>query len=266
MRGHMRQKRLPVIVVICLMALLTGCETSRGLIKNLIPLEGSPHTFRNINYTATDELAVQLQKSLPGQIPMTAKALKQVPLAGSELPAGSPLPGLIMQQVSGRLVQHGYKVTTAYPAAAPAPVNPQNKDFTQVTLTGDYLMTNGDIVVHLEVVEEKTGRMLAAHDYTLPVTEEVRGYMGPNAVIPAEPSVTQPNNKVFGAGDPAPGNSAAMPLGASPSDGMMPAVPVAEPVNVVPLSKPVLSTPTAGTISSASTGNDAPLPQRKPAR
>lgn len=235
-------------LVTALSTVLSACETSRGLIKNLLPLEGSPHTFRNVNYTATDEMAQQLQRSLPGQIPMTARPLKAVPLAGSQLPEGSPLPNLIMQQVSGRLVQHGYKVTTAYPASAPEPVNPRNKDFAQVTLGGDYLMTGGDLVVHLEVQEEKSGRLLAAHDYTVPITEEVRGYMVAGAAIPAEPTMASVATGSYG------GN--AQQVNIAPLSGMQ-AVPVSEVSAPTLLDKPA-------TVSGTTDGT--PLPMRKPAR
>jgi hypothetical protein len=176
---------IPVVVMLVSLLALSACETSNTLIKRLMPIEGDPNTFRNLTYTAGDEVARQLQKVMPGQVPMTAGHLKAVPMAGATLPPNSPLPGMVMQLVSSRLVQHGYKVTTAYPAAVPAPVNPQNKDFTQVTLGGDYLMTGGDILVHLEVVEEKTGRMLAAHDFTLPGNAEITGLMAPGATLPA---------------------------------------------------------------------------------
>ena len=213
-------RHIQPFLLLSLLVILTACATSESLIKNLMPLDGNPHSFRNINYTASDELAGQLQDILPGQVPMTEHGLTPIPMAGNELPPGSPFPQLVMDQVTARLQQHGYRVAKGVPSAGK-----KAKDSKQVTLVGDYLKSGNDIVIHLEVVEEKNGRLLAAHDYTVPVTPEVAAILVPGGVLPepvmhaegmVAPDPTSANAAAAGAYF-AGQDSAAIP--AAPSDG-----------------------------------------------
>ena len=157
-------------------------------------------TMLEIDYDAADVLAHQARGVLPAGTPVHIDVLTNAyaPIATSDDPDAkpsrettitrTPLPDesdpeivaqpempvttasemspfgkVVLQQVGGRWVDLGFNVVGGFG-------RPHRG---QAVLTGQYARTGGHVLVNLRLVDAGSGRILAAYDYSVPVTGAV---------------------------------------------------------------------------------------------
>ncbi len=184
-------KRGVMVASLLVLVSMTGCISTSGfmggrLVKNLVPIEGDPTTLRNITYTATDELAEQMQDSgVNAFTPISVTGLKAISMTGTPAASITTYGPAVQQHVTNRLMQHGFRLggMTVPPKSRSAA-----KAGSPVTLGGDYILSGQEVLMHLEAVEDKSGKILASHDYTVPMTPEVQAVMA-GRDVPAVPAL-----------------------------------------------------------------------------
>lgn len=175
-----------VFLKLCLIlsiVVLAGCVSTGNFmggrfVKNLVPIEGDPTTLRNISYTATDELAAQMQRSgVNAATPIAVTGLKAISLTATPATAITAFGPAVQQHVTNRLMQHGFRMGGVVPPKSRS----KDKASGPVTLGGDYILAGQEVLMHLEATEDKTGKILAAHDVTVPLTPEVQAVLSGHA-------------------------------------------------------------------------------------
>ncbi len=92
---------------------------------------------------------------------------------------------MVSEQIASRFVQLGYNVMDSYtptmmpPAqegSLPMSYNQQNNASTpgRGAITGRYAVARNEVLVNLRIVEVDTGKILAAYDYRIPNSRDVR--------------------------------------------------------------------------------------------
>lgn len=177
----LRAALLAGLVVLAPLA-LSGC--TQALLETGI-FDGDSVNLLESSYGAADMLAHQSKGNLkPGApvhtgilnnlYPQTAPASKTAgPAPATPVMTAPPPPApfgkVITGQVASRLQQLGFNVI-GDGGAATAPGD--------AVLTGQYARANGHVLVNLRLLDSSSGRVLAAYDYTLPVTGEISDLLG----------------------------------------------------------------------------------------
>lgn len=125
------------------------------------------------NYAAADYLESQMKGFVKKSHLIQMKALEESDHAGITSPLGMSM----AEEIGLRFTQLGYGVSLSgvttrqnegvQPSAAPS----QKADF---ICTGSYLRGRDNVDVHLRVIENASGRIVAQFDYALPITREIR--------------------------------------------------------------------------------------------
>lgn len=145
------------------------------------------------SYAATDMLVSQARNFITPQTPLMVGTLSDI----NQIETSSPLGRVIADQVAARLVQLGYNVTEVklrqavnvqQDSAGTAPAgefvlsrNPENLASTtqaHAVVSGTYAQAAEGVLVNLRLMDVGTGRILAAYDYTLPMSEDVARLVG----------------------------------------------------------------------------------------
>lgn len=141
-------------------------------------------------YAATDILAQQTKAHMTPMTPMKLAVISNVAAPEEITPFGQQL----ANNMGSRFVQLGYNVQSmpqppgimALSSSAPTPLNPaanapQPKQMGMkpssdgdVLATGTYSRGGNEILVSLRVIQSPDQRIIAAYDYTLPLTHELR--------------------------------------------------------------------------------------------
>ena len=135
------------------------------------------------SYTATDRLMQQSRGVITPQTMLSIGTLSDLNQPGET----SALGRMIAEQIAARYVQLGYNVTVnADPGADQIMSGPavpvSSLDGTSMgtssagpaRITGQYVLAKNDILINLRVVEQGSGRVLAAYDYNLPLTSDIK--------------------------------------------------------------------------------------------
>jgi hypothetical protein len=159
---------------------LTGC--AQTLLETGI-FDGDSTNLLETSYGAADLLAHQAKGTLkPGApvhtgiltnlYPQTSSSKPGTP-SGTPVMTSPPPPApfgkVITGQVAARLQQLGFNVI-GDGGAATGPGD--------AVLTGQYARANGKVLINLRMLDSNSGRVLAAYDYTLPVTGEISDLLG----------------------------------------------------------------------------------------
>lgn len=141
-------------------------------------------TLSESSYAATDRLMQQSRGVITQQTVLSIGTLSDLNQPGET----SALGRMIAEQIAARYVQLGYNVTVnpdpgadqitsgpavpvtsldSGPMSGPPPAGPAR-------ITGQYVMAKNDILINLRIVEQGTGRVLAAYDYSLPLTSDIK--------------------------------------------------------------------------------------------
>tara|TARA_R110002072_G_scaffold287170_1_gene452457 strand:- start:131 stop:715 length:585 start_codon:yes stop_codon:yes gene_type:complete len=125
------------------------------------------------NYAAADLLVSQMRNQVGGLDRIHALPLEEV---GSDR-LTSPFGMGIAEGIGLRFIDLGYSVWLHDVAGEgnqnlyPAPPKGQTPDF---ILKGSYAVKSSDVDVYLRVINVKTGLVISAFDYTMPLSHEIR--------------------------------------------------------------------------------------------
>ncbi|MBI2234010.1 MAG: hypothetical protein HYU57_03255 [Micavibrio aeruginosavorus] len=164
------------------------------------------------SYAAADMLAQQAKAYMTHQTPLSTVILSNVAAPEETTPFGQQ----VANHLGARFVQLGYNVQAlplppgSVPDAAPmalsgamsAPppsrqMGMQASNGRNVVLTGSYTRGKNDILVSLRMIQLPDQRVIAAYDYTLPLTGDLR----PMSMTAAEhqKAAENPVGTLFGA-------------------------------------------------------------------
>lgn len=139
-------------------------------------------------YAATDMLAQQTRAHMTPMTPLKMAVITNVSAPDEVTPFGQQL----ANNVGARFVQLGYNVQSlplppgmVSLSSAPLPLDqsgaPQPRQMGmkpsgggEALVTGTYMRGKNDILVSLRVIQSPDQRVIAAYDYTLPLTRELR--------------------------------------------------------------------------------------------
>jgi hypothetical protein len=177
-----------LIAVFACIFVLSGCSTSVMQAGNIF--EGKHVNLTEVSYAAADMLVQQTKAYVTSdtilQIGMlTDMQEPDVPTAFGRIVAG---------HIGARFVQLGYNVTAAsFQSSAGMPMEaavsndsayaaPQQgyisrKGAGHALITGNYAVARKDVLVNLRIIESASGRVLAAYDYNLPLSGDIKELM-----------------------------------------------------------------------------------------
>ena len=153
----MKPRHIALSVLACAAVLTAGCERfDMGPFfddKNYI-------TVSQATYGAADALATQAKNTISQS---TVLVSSPVSMIGN--PEATTLGKQIQNNVAARFVQLGYTVVETPPSGSYS------------TISGDYTTVRNDVLINLRITDMKRGQILAAHDYRMPLTNEVRDFI-----------------------------------------------------------------------------------------
>lgn len=181
-KGAGRRGVLSLLACVAVFPVLTGCTEKimfRGAITTMTAaMEGvfmrTDVNLKEKNYAAADFLAQRLKPAAGFGRLIAVRALSEVDNPGITSPLGTKIP----EEIGLRLMDLGYKVDIRDVATGPNDglYNgvPASAGLPAFVLTGSYLRNRDDMDVHLRVVDAGSGQVVAAFDYKLLLSVEVR--------------------------------------------------------------------------------------------
>lgn len=164
---------------------LAACDTTTGL---AIDAQNGGLRMKDSSYMAADALSKQSSLRLPQGTPVLIGTLNDI----NKMETTTPLGRAIAEQIGARLVQRGYIVSDVrFRNAINVKQTDNHKDAGEFFLsrdtsvlkgeqdvgavvTGTYVVAKTEVLVNLRMIEATTSRVLAAYDYRLPMTSDVR--------------------------------------------------------------------------------------------
>lgn len=134
----------------------------------------------NASYAAVEILVQKSGKDISTLTPVAVDDLTEMVDMDAQHPKANPKVGRVLSsQMRERFVQLGYTVldqTTYKPSSSYAQVS------------GSYRIKDGTMDVLLNMVDKTSGKIVATHSYSLPVTYDIKKYMTQDAnSLPALP-------------------------------------------------------------------------------
>ncbi len=181
--------RLSFLSVLAISAALIcgGCAVTQEIQTALF--DTTKINLAENTYAATDMLAQQTKAHMTPMTPLRMAVISNVTAPEEVTPFGQQL----ANHVGSRFVQLGYNVQSmplppsmaAMPLATAMPLDlsgaPQPRQMGmkpsgggEALATGTYTRGKGEILVSLRVIQSPDQRIIAAYDYTLPLTREFR--------------------------------------------------------------------------------------------
>jgi len=165
---------------VCLLA-VAGCST-------LFRPRAPEPTMAELTYRAADMLSQQTQAVVTRESPLQIGHINDISRPNLSPPLGKAIAG----QLAARFVQLGYSVAaTSFdemnggaPMVAPMPSSsphydgayappPINAPATAI-LSGHYAVADDAVLVNLRLLDIAANKVLAAYDYTIPLTRDVK--------------------------------------------------------------------------------------------
>lgn len=171
-----RLVRRGLLGLACLIGLatITGCTST--------PFHRSYVNVTEKNYAAADMLLQQSKNVITSETPLHIGVLTNIKRPAEITAFGQ----VTASQIGARFVQLGYNVTTSPALNAMAIDSPAYSDAMAPSasvssgvgprsmITGHYAVAKRDVIVNLRVIEEGSGRVLAAYDYTVPRNSDIK--------------------------------------------------------------------------------------------
>ncbi len=168
------------------LASVTACDPATGI---MLDTENGNVRMMDSSYQAADALIKQAGPMLDPSTPLLIGTLSDV----SKMETSSPLGRMVAEQVGARFVQRGFIVSDVRfrnainvkdsakdPSAAgeyflsrDTAVLKGEQDVGAI-ITGTYVVARNEVLVNLRLMEASSSRVLAAHDYRMPMTRDVR--------------------------------------------------------------------------------------------
>lgn len=187
-----RALRGMVFLAACLLAPVALTACTAGILANGAFSGDRPHlNLTEASYRAADMLAQQSQAFVTRDTTLTLGPIADIRNPSMVTPLGRTLGN----QVAARFVQLGYHVSGASydemnggvpPGMTPGVLNPPSggaygggyggtgQQAAQATLTGQYAVADSDVLVNLRLIDVAQGRVLAAYDYSLPLSRDIK--------------------------------------------------------------------------------------------
>lgn len=152
--------------------------------SSLSPFDSNYVNVTETSYAAADMLLQQSKNILTSETPLQIGVLTNIKRPAETTAFGQ----IIASQIGARFVQLGYNVTTSpainamaidntamySPPMAMAPAATGGGSGMKSMITGQYAIARRDVLVNLRVIEEGSGRVLAAYDYSLPLNGDIK--------------------------------------------------------------------------------------------
>lgn len=165
---------------------VSACDPGTGLVMDV---ENGNLRMMDSSYAAADALIRQSGKVLDPSTPLVVGTLSNV----NKMETSSPLGRMIAEQVGARFVQRGFTVSEVrfrnainvkesgkdasaageYVLSRDTNVLKGEQDVGAI-ITGTYVEARNEVLVNLRLLDAATSRIIAAHDYRLPKTRDVR--------------------------------------------------------------------------------------------
>jgi hypothetical protein len=143
-----------------------------------LPTHSNYTQLRENNYAAADMLIQQSRNNLSLETAIETGILTEVNKPGVYTALGRIIPS----QIGARFVQLGYTVKTlSYESMSGSQAQGsdqgnymQDQSPADVLIAGNYALGRKDVFVNLRLVEIGSGKILAAYDYNVPLTSDIR--------------------------------------------------------------------------------------------
>lgn len=175
------------LVMLCSTLAITGCAVTEEIQTSLFDTRKINLTENT--YAAADMLAQQTGAHMTPMTPMKMSILTDVVAPNDVTPFGQQ----VSNQIGSRFVQLGYNVqslpqppgmvtlsTASLPLTGDGSPQPRQMGMkpsaagSEALVTGTYTRGKNDIMVSLRVIQSPDQRVIAAYDYSLPLTRELR--------------------------------------------------------------------------------------------
>jgi len=178
-----------LMIVISCVFVLTGCSAS--LFQNEI-FEGKKVNVTEVSYAAADMLIQQTKAFVTSDTVLQIGMLTDMQRPDHTTAFARMIPS----HIGARFVQLGYNVTaSSFQAMTGAPqeamlsggsydnavYQPPTRRMSsggniadQALITGHYVVAKSGVLVNLRIIETSTGRVLAAYDYSLPLSGDIK--------------------------------------------------------------------------------------------
>jgi hypothetical protein len=170
------------IAVFCFFT-LTGCTTS--ILQNQI-FEGEQVNVTEVSYAAADMLIQQTKAFVTADTSLQIGMLTDMRRPDKPTALGRMIPS----HIGSRFVQLGYEVTaSSFQAMTGMPqeeiiyngnVNEYSGSSSRdgyaekALITGHYVVARKEVLVSLRIIETGSGKVLAAYDYSLPLSGDIK--------------------------------------------------------------------------------------------
>ena len=152
---------------------LAGCGVVAAGVAAPSILKQEKVNVTNASHAAADILAQQSQKRFDRQenLLIVADLEEDINMDAKEVRANPRVGKLIAGQMRTRFLQLGYNIFEN--------VHTQGSKNTGL-VTGTYSIRGNRMQVYLRMTNRRTGEVLAIHEYSLPITYDIKKYMTPD--------------------------------------------------------------------------------------
>lgn len=172
--GHHKTRQHFILVwLFAAMLGLSACETlmmDTGMARN------KARNVAESSYAAADMMIQQSRSFITPETPLEIGVLTDLDNPNERTNFGR----LVAEQIASRFVQLGYNVS-AQPGimpppdmAAPQAMSNNGGGVGSAVITGRYAVARDEVLVNLRIVGADTGKVIAAFDYNVPKTRDVR--------------------------------------------------------------------------------------------
>lgn len=129
------------------------------------------------SYAAVDMLIQQSGSNITQNMPLEIGVLRDLDEPGEITNFGK----IVTEQIASRFVQLGYNVTDSETPMMSAPkdgaikhAQSEHGHTQRSSITGRYAIARQGVLINLRIVENVSGKVLAAYDYTVPYNPNIR--------------------------------------------------------------------------------------------
>lgn len=165
---------------------LTACTNVRRELESFPELFNPKINVTEYNYGAADALVGQAKDHINLNMPIAIGVLQPVNLKAGE--AVPPFGKVTADQIGTRLVQLGYNVrdlgltlNEATQSSERDWIEQGQNSGSDAVITGNYTISDYDVLVNVRLIGLKSGRVLAATDYRLPLGSDTYQLLNRNA-------------------------------------------------------------------------------------
>ncbi len=165
-------RRLCSTLLLSSALLLGGCEVVALGVATPGLIQQKHVNLVNASYAAADTLSTQAGKKFSKSRPLIVSDLQEILDMNQKKVIANPKVGRVLSsQMRDRFMQLGYNVVDS------ASYGGGNSG----EVSGTYEFISGTMYVSLRMTDRSSGKVITLHNYSLPVTYEIKKYMASNA-------------------------------------------------------------------------------------